>query len=94
MCLNSKMKGKKYIKKGQLFILAEFLKPFMKMIFMYSFHPEIINSKSLYRVIRCICLIIQVLRTGKLNSTTAQFLRNVQSSSNKIDFWKDPAPGR
>jgi len=35
-----------------------------------------------------------VLRTGKLNSTTAQFLRNVQSSSNKIDFWKDPAPGR
>jgi len=35
-----------------------------------------------------------VLRTGKLNTTSAQFLRNVQISSNTIDFWTDPTPGR
>jgi len=35
-----------------------------------------------------------VFRTGKLNATTAKFLREVQMSSNLIDFWTEPAPGR
>jgi len=35
-----------------------------------------------------------VLRTGKLNTTAAQFLRNFMISSNEIDFWTDPIPGR
>jgi len=35
-----------------------------------------------------------VFRTGKLNATSAKFLREVQMSSNLIDFWTEPAPGR
>jgi carboxypeptidase A4 len=35
-----------------------------------------------------------VFRTGKLNATSAKFLRSVQMSSNQIDFWTEPVPGR
>jgi len=34
------------------------------------------------------------LRTGKLTPETAEVLRSIQTTSNYIDFWTDPAPGR
>jgi len=36
----------------------------------------------------------KVFRTGKLNSTNAALLRQLQVSSSHIDFWTEPAPGR
>jgi len=35
----------------------------------------------------------QVLRTGKLEQSSADLLRDVQSDTH-LDFWKEPAPGR
>jgi len=36
----------------------------------------------------------KVLRTGKLTNTTSQLLRHVQTTTNYVDFWGEPAPGR
>jgi len=36
----------------------------------------------------------KVFRTGKLNSTNAALLRQLQLSSSHLDFWTEPAPGR
>jgi len=36
----------------------------------------------------------KVLRTGKLTAESAQILRSIQITSNHIDFWTEPAPGR
>jgi len=36
----------------------------------------------------------KVFRTGKLTPETAEVLRSIQTTSNYIDFWTDPAPGR
>jgi len=36
----------------------------------------------------------KVLRTGKLTNATSQLLRHVQTTTNYVDFWGEPAPGR
>merc|ERR1711887_320892 len=36
----------------------------------------------------------QVLRTSPLTPETSAVLRDVQMSSNRLDFWSDPLPGR